>query len=358
MSNGDDDITKFTINIRAAIPETRKDSYFNFQELAKTHRINRERFIMGSEGQAKLPVVDLTNAENLKPGTEAWRSTCNQVQQALEDCGCFEATYHGVPLDLHNAMFSMSNGLFDLPVETKCQKTSDKPYHSYIGQISSLPLYESLGVDYATTPEGVEKFTNMMWPAGSDEFREKVHTFSNLVAELTKLVTKMVFHNYGVQRLYESHMASTIYLLRWFQYREQKENETNVGLPPHTDKAFISILHQKEVNGLEVKTKDGQWFVAEPSPTSFVVMAGDAFMAWSNGRVPSCFHQVIMKQNKTRLSIGLFSWLNGTVQVPEELIDDKHPLSYKPFDHFSYLHFSVTPEGKQSKCAIKTYCGV
>lgn len=126
---------------------------------------------MGSEGQAKLPVVDLTNAENLKPGTEAWRSTCKQVQQALEDCGCFEATYHGVPLDLHNAMFSVSKGLFDLPVETKCQKTSDKPNHSYIGQISSLPLYESLGVDYATTPEGVEKFTNMMWPAGNDEFR-------------------------------------------------------------------------------------------------------------------------------------------------------------------------------------------
>ncbi|KAM0970891.1 hypothetical protein ACFX15_018306 [Malus domestica] len=88
----------------------------------------------------------------------------------------------------------------------------------------------------------------------------------------------MVFHHYGVQRLYESHMASTIYLLRWSQYREQKENETNVGLPPHTDKAFISILHQKEVNGLEVKIKDGWWFVAEPSPTSFVVMACDAFM--------------------------------------------------------------------------------
>ncbi|KAM1091382.1 hypothetical protein FF1_018876 [Malus domestica] len=69
--DGDDDITKFTINIRAAIPETRKDGYFIFQELAKTYRINRERFTMGSDGQAKLPVVDLTNAENLKPGTEA-----------------------------------------------------------------------------------------------------------------------------------------------------------------------------------------------------------------------------------------------------------------------------------------------
>ncbi|KAM1073815.1 hypothetical protein ACFX13_019162 [Malus domestica] len=96
--------------------------------------------------------------------------------------------------------------------------------------------------------------------------------------------------------------------------------------------------------------KGGEWFgsenkgwsviCAEPSPTSFIVMAGDAFM------------------KKTRLSMGLFSFLNGTVQVPEELIDDKHPLSYKPFDHVSYLHFVETPEAMQSECAIKIYRGV
>ncbi|KAM1091380.1 hypothetical protein FF1_018875 [Malus domestica] len=102
--------------------------------------------------------------------------------------------------------------------------------------------------------------------------------------------------------------------------------------------------------------KGGEWFGSEnkgwsvicagPSPTSFIVMAGDAFMV------------LVMKQNKTRLSMGLFSFLNGTVQVPEELIDDKHPLSYKPFDHVSYLHFVETPEAMQSECAIKIYRGV
>ncbi|KAM1091379.1 hypothetical protein FF1_018874 [Malus domestica] len=116
--------------------------------------------------------------------------------------GCFQATYHGVPLGLHNDMFSVIKGLFDLPVETKCQKNSDP---SYVSQYSFLHLYKSLGVEYAT---------NMMWPAGNDEFCEKAYTFSNLVAELTKLVTKMVFDIYGVERLYESHMASTNYLLR------------------------------------------------------------------------------------------------------------------------------------------------
>jgi hypothetical protein len=43
----------------------------------------------------------------------------------------------------------------------------------------------------------------------------------------------------------------------------------------HTDKTFISILHQNEVNVLEVKTKDGDWIALELSPSSFVVMVGD-----------------------------------------------------------------------------------
>lgn len=98
------------------------------------------------------------------------------------------------------------------------------------------------------------------------------------MAELDQMVTRMVFDIYGVERLYDSHMASTTYLLRCFKYREQKENETNVGLRPHKDKTFTSILHQSQVHGLQVRSKDGQWIEAEPSPSSFLVMAGDAFM--------------------------------------------------------------------------------
>lgn len=98
------------------------------------------------------------------------------------------------------------------------------------------------------------------------------------MAELDEMVTKMVFEVYGVERLYESHMASTTYLLRCFKYRTRQLNETDMGIHPHKDKTFTSILHQNEINGLQIKTKDGQWIDVEPSPSTFLVMAGDAFM--------------------------------------------------------------------------------
>ncbi|KAM2854621.1 hypothetical protein FF1_025035 [Malus domestica] len=140
-----------------------------------------------------------------------------------------------------------------------------------------------------------------------------------------------------------------IYLLRCFKYKTQAANEANVGLHPHTE---------DQVNGLQIGTKDGQWIDVNPSPSSFLILAGDAFMAWSNDRVPSCDHQVTMKDYKTRYSLGQFAFKSGIIQVPEELIDEKHPLFYKPFDHFSFLNFDRTPEARKLKCSIKAYCGV
>jgi hypothetical protein len=65
-----------------------------------------------------------------------------------------------------------------------------------------------------------------------------------------------------------------------------------------------------------------------------------------------------MSGNEARYSLGLFSFSDGIVKVPEELVDDEHPLLYKPFDHLGLLHFFRTDEGYKSKCPIKAFCGV
>lgn len=80
--------------------------------------------------------------------------------------------------------------------------------------------------------------------------------------------------------------------------------------------------------------------------------------AWSNDRIQSPNHKVTINGKEDRYSLALFSFNNGTLQVPEELVDDNHPLKYKPFDHLGLLRFFRTDEGYKSKCPIKAYCGV
>lgn len=69
-------------------------------------------------------------------------------------------------------------------------------------------------------------------------------------------------------------------------------------------------------------------------------------------------HRVINKGTETRYSAAQFSYVTGTIQIPEELVDDEHPLLYKPFHNFGMLHFYCTEEGQRANNLLKAYCGV
>lgn len=106
-----------------------------------------------------------------------------------------------------------------------------------------------------------------------------MHAYAKLAAELDQMVTRMVFESYGVEKYYDSYMNSITYLLRVLKNRAPKGDEPNLGFVSHTDKSFTTILHQNQINGLEIDTRDGQKINVDfSSPSSFVVIAGDAFM--------------------------------------------------------------------------------
>ncbi|KAA8541851.1 hypothetical protein F0562_023003 [Nyssa sinensis] len=311
---------------------------------------------MGSQTQPKLPVIDFSK-ENLKAGTCSWLSTCHDVRHALEEYGLFTAVFDKVPLELHNRIFHLAKELFDLPLETKVQNTSDVLGFGYGGGFTTMPLFEYSGIENAPTLEGTRSFTKLMWPAGNDTFCETALLYSKLISELGQMVVRMVFESYGVEKYYDSLIESVMYHVRFMKYQRPQVKETVTGLHPHTDKNFWTILDQNQVKGLEIETKDGKWIGFEPSPSSFVVIAGEPFMAWSNGRVHAPYHRVMMSGNDTKYTIGMFAFVSETVQTPEELVDDEHPLQFKPFDQFAYLQY-CGEEGKNFKNPIKTYCGI
>lgn len=108
---------------------------------------------------------------------------------------------------------------------------------------------------------------------------ESILCYARLVSELEQLVDKMVFESYEAEKHYESHVESTTYLLRTIKYSVPDINKesNNVGTNVHTDKSFLSILHQNQVNGLQIQLRNGEWFAVDVPPGSFVVMAGDAY---------------------------------------------------------------------------------
>lgn len=129
---------------------------------------------MGSEMEpisSSIPVVDFTNKETLKPNTQNWKLACKDVKEALEEYGCFIVIYPNISPEFRSNLFGVMKELFDdVPTQTKMKNKYDKPLNGYVGQIPFIPLHESLGIDNATTLEGIQNFTNLMWPNGNDHF--------------------------------------------------------------------------------------------------------------------------------------------------------------------------------------------
>ncbi|XP_021906496.1 probable 2-oxoglutarate-dependent dioxygenase AOP1 [Carica papaya] len=313
---------------------------------------------MGSETALKLPVIDFSN-EDLKPGSSEWNSVRSQVHEALQQYGCFEASFDKLSFELRKQIFTTLAELFNLPLPTKLKNVSKKPFHGYVGQYPMVPLYESMGIDDANIKEKVEDLTKKLWPQGNTSFSKTIQSFSEELSELDQTIRRMILECFGLEKYLDEHMNSTNYLLRVMKYKGPETTDTKLGLSAHTDKNIVTILYQNQVEGLEVQTKDGEWIKVQPSQDSFIAMIGDSLYAWLNGRLYSPYHRVMMRGNEARYSAGLFSIPKEgyIIKAPEEMIDKEHPLLFKPFDHVQFLQFYYTEAGQRAESALKEYCG-
>ncbi|KAK6796553.1 hypothetical protein RDI58_004254 [Solanum bulbocastanum] len=80
-----------------------------------------------------------------------------------------------------------------------------------------------------------------------------------------------------------------------------------LGLAPHTDSLFLTILHQtNNTKGLQILKKDQGWTsIAPVSNDALIVNVSDLLHILSNGEFPSVYHRVLVDQTKHRVS-GLF----------------------------------------------------
>ncbi|XP_049367581.1 probable 2-oxoglutarate-dependent dioxygenase AOP1 isoform X2 [Solanum verrucosum] len=314
---------------------------------------------MGSKN-IKLPKINFSH-EDLKPDTLVWNQVKSQVYKALVEYGCFEAFFDKIPTNLQKSIFEVSQEFFDLPLQTKLQNISTKPFYGYVGQYHpSIPLFESMGIIDSNIPHKVEKYTQLLWLQGNPSFSKTIQSYLEQLSKLDQTIRRMIVESLGVEKYMDEHMNSTNYRLRLMKYKEPQSDETKIGLHAHTDKNIVTILYQNQVKGLEILTKDGQWINVDPTPDTFTVMIGDSLHAWTNGRMHAPFHRVMMRGNEARYSIGLFSKPKDgyIIKAPKELVDEDHPLLFKPFDFHEFLAFGYTKEDMKCDFSLKAYCGV
>ncbi|CAL1391458.1 unnamed protein product [Linum trigynum] len=322
---------------------------------------------MGSIDEApthqKLPFIDFSSKPllELKPGSAYWDSLKSQVREALEEYGSFEASFKPA-VDIPTAgiqsdnIFRSVKELFDLDLATKQRRSygvGDASFTGYIGQHPGYSSsFESFGINNPNEAGEVESFTNALWDQGNPSFSKNVQSWSEKVAKLDEIVRRMIVESFELEKYMDEHMSSIRYQLRVNKYAANSQpHGPEIGqLKAHTDKSLITILCQNEVDGLQIQTKKGDWVKFQPSHASFVILVADSLYAWLNGRVHCPSHRVMgVYGNKPRYSIGLFSLTKTgyVIKAPEELIDQHHPLLFKPFEFKEYMTLAYSTAGKK-----------
>uniref|UniRef100_K3Z7N3 2-oxoglutarate-dependent dioxygenase DAO n=1 Tax=Setaria italica TaxID=4555 RepID=K3Z7N3_SETIT len=308
----------------------------------------------------QLPRIDFSGVDPSAPGAGTWSAVRAQVMEALTTVGCFDAQYPALAPEQRAALFDGAvRPLFALPVDAKRRNYygADKPFHGYLGDI---PGYESLAIVDGTKLELVRDFAGLMWPDGgsNDGFCNAVHGAASRIFELEEAVRRMVMEGLGVAKYHDALRASTWHLFRMSEYQAPHAAEKTVRFGSHQDTNLLSIVCQHEVEGLEVQTRDGERVLVKPSPTSLVVMVGQALRAWTNDRLYAPFHRITVGGDATRYSAMLFSVPNFQIQAPGELVDDEHPPRFKPHDNNDYIRFCVSEDGARHEDKLKAFCGV
>eukprot|EP00550_Attheya_septentrionalis_P001772 CAMPEP_0198280288 /NCGR_PEP_ID=MMETSP1449-20131203/384_1 /TAXON_ID=420275 /ORGANISM="Attheya septentrionalis, Strain CCMP2084" /LENGTH=400 /DNA_ID=CAMNT_0043975595 /DNA_START=23 /DNA_END=1225 /DNA_ORIENTATION=+ len=89
--------------------------------------------------------------------------------------------------------------------------------------------------------------------------------------------------------------------------KEEKEEMAPLGISPHTDAGFLTVLVQDDdTHSLQVKMKGDEWVTVEPIPGALTINTGDMAMIWSNGLFKAPLHRVLTSPHQTRYSAPFF----------------------------------------------------
>ncbi|KAH7690729.1 Gibberellin 3-beta-dioxygenase protein [Dioscorea alata] len=320
------------------------------------------------QASVQLPILDISQTI-LSPS-----SSLSSISQACKDLGFFLITNHGISQDLYNSLCSLSNHLFNLPLDTKLLLGPSTLINTYtpffmLNQLHTFfnhgqhfiasPFFESLRVSgphyYSSAKSSADLlFTNNTNTDYTSQFCSVMEEYGNKMVELSKRIIAVVLECLGdgfEMKGCESEYSQCHGYLRINNYiapevAQKEEEEGNClgeieGLGMHTDMSCITVLYQDESGGLQVRSKEG-WVDIETGEGTLVVNIGDLLQAWSNGRMRSSAHRVLLKKKKVRRMSLAFFWCfedEKVIMAPSDVVGEGKERIYRPFVCKEYVEF-------------------
>ncbi|XP_010527892.1 PREDICTED: protein DMR6-LIKE OXYGENASE 1-like [Tarenaya hassleriana] len=310
----------------------------------------------------KLPVIDF--AELLGPNRPRVLQT---LANACETYGFFQVVNHGIEGDISKNMIDVCKRFFELPYVERSK---------YMSSDMSAPV--RYGTSFNQNKDNVFCWRDFLklfshplpdylphWPSSPSDFRGLAATYAKETRHLFHMIVRAILESLdrtdagfaagespenlcggGDEAVEELEEGSQLVVVNC--YPPCPEPELTLGMPPHSDYGFLTLLLQDDVEGLQILSGD-DWLTVDPIPGSFVVNVGDHLEIFSNGRYKSVLHRVLVNSCKPRISVAsLHSFpTNSTVKPWPKIVDDRsNPPRYLGTDFTTFLRYISSCEPK------------
>ncbi len=304
-----------------------------------------------------IPRVDLNTYVN--GSSEDKKSFSDEVGKAFNDTGFITVSNHGLSKELIAQLYEQVQQLFSLPDEIKF--SYEKP------ELAGQRGYTSKGREKAKdakTPD-LKEFWQIGQTVLDDDPVKKLYPENITVKELPEFnpVTREVYQKL---ELAGDHLlrAIAVYLELPENYFDDKTHNGNsilrgihyfpiedpskvsddaVRAGAHEDINLITLLIGASADGLEVLTREGEWFPVKAHGEDIVVNVGDMLQRLTNNKLRSTTHRVVNPPREmmktSRYSVPFFLHPKSIVSLAclDTCIDEAHPKAYPDATAGEYL---------------------
>ncbi|KAJ4777171.1 2-oxoglutarate (2OG) and Fe(II)-dependent oxygenase superfamily protein [Rhynchospora pubera] len=298
----------------------------------------------GEPEPVQMPVIDFSKLQQ----TDGSRlAVIRDVETACREIGCFQVINHGISKSVMERALSAANDFFKSPAQSKAEFMSPditKPVR-YDCSNEGINKSRSYLKHYAHPLEEWIKF----WPREPPSYRIKMGQYAVEIRRVALCLMHAILQSLGLGQAYlGTKLEEGIQLLAVNSYPQSTQPGVTLGLAPHSDYGFITIL-LPSCPGLEVmdpKTK--VWMSVQQPADTLHVHIGDHLEALSNGKYRTVVHRAALHSENSRVSIASIHGLamNEKVRSAEELVDEQNPVMYKESSFRDFLDFLPSKETK------------
>ncbi|ERN19557.1 hypothetical protein AMTR_s00062p00086410 [Amborella trichopoda] len=108
--------------------------------------------------------------------------------------------------------------------------------------------------------------------------------------------------------------------------------ELALGKGLHTDLSAVSVHIEDNAGGFKIKQNNGNWATVKPLSGAYVVNTGDAMRVFTNDRIESVVHKVMVGgEERYSVVLAIEPTRNAIIEPLEEFVNEENPPKYKAF---------------------------